>query len=144
MWVLVGLVTWPWRQVVLYRTHWLWIPAVPLFASGFYLYSQSGRNFSAKQLGGIPEVHGHSPDQRLVTDGIRSRVRHPVYLAHFCEMAAWSVGTGLAVCWGLTAFAVVTGAVMIRMEDAELEKRFGQPYLAYRNAVPAVLPRLFG
>lgn len=143
MWVLVGLITWPWRQVVLYRTHWLWIAAVPLFASGFYLYSQSGRNFSAKQLGGIPEVHGHSPDQRLVTDGIRSRVRHPVYLAHFCEMVAWSVGTGLAVCWSLTAFAMITGAIMIRMEDAELEKRFGQPYLAYRNAVPAVLPRLF-
>ena len=42
-------------------------------------------------------------------------VQHPVYLAHLCEMLAWSVGTGLAVCWGLTAFAVVTGAVMIGM-----------------------------
>jgi protein-S-isoprenylcysteine O-methyltransferase Ste14 len=57
-------------------------------------------------------------------------------------MLAWSVGTGLAVCWGLTAFAVVTGAVMIRMEDAELEKRFGKEYAAYRSQVPAVLPTL--
>jgi protein-S-isoprenylcysteine O-methyltransferase Ste14 len=30
---------------------------------------------------------------------------------------------------------------MIRMEDQELERRFGQQYRAYRDTVPAVLPR---
>lgn len=143
IWVVVGLITWRWRQAALYRTHWFWIPAALLFAVGLYLYSQSSKNFSAKQLGGIPEVHGRTPEQRLVTEGIRSRVRHPVYLAHLCEMLAWSLGTGLAVCWGLSAFGIATGALMIQMEDAELEKRFGDSYLAYRNKVPAVLPRLF-
>ena len=56
-------------------------------------------------------------------------------------MLAWSVGTGLAVCWMLTVFAIITGAVMIRMEDAELEKRFGHEFLTYRQSVHAVLPR---
>jgi hypothetical protein len=51
--------------------------------------------------------------------GIRSRVRHPIYLGHLCEMLAWSLGTGLAVCWLLTAWAIATGALMIRLEDAE-------------------------
>jgi protein-S-isoprenylcysteine O-methyltransferase Ste14 len=78
-----------------------------------------------------------------VTDGIRSHVRHPLYLAHLCEMLAWSVGTGLAVCWVLTAFAAVTAAVMIPLEEAELEKRFGDAYTAYRRRVPALLPRVF-
>jgi protein-S-isoprenylcysteine O-methyltransferase Ste14 len=55
-------------------------------------------------------------------------------------MSAWSLGTGLLVCWLLTAFAIITGAVMIRMEDAELEKRFGAEFMAYRRAVPAILP----
>jgi protein-S-isoprenylcysteine O-methyltransferase Ste14 len=32
--------------------------------------------------------------------------------------------------------------VMIRMEDAELEKRFGEEYRHYRSTVPAVLPRV--
>jgi protein-S-isoprenylcysteine O-methyltransferase Ste14 len=77
-----------------------------------------------------------------VTTGIRSHVRHPVYLGHLCEMLAWSAGTGLAVCWALTAFAIVTGAVMIKMEDKELEKRFGQEYRQYRSTVPALLPRI--
>ncbi|MGB6386184.1 MAG: isoprenylcysteine carboxylmethyltransferase family protein [Terriglobales bacterium] len=143
MWVVVGLVTRPWRSILLYRADWAWVAAILLFACGLYVYSRSGKTFSAKHLGGLPEVHGTNRDQRLVTDGIRSRVRHPVYLAHLCEMLAWSIGTGLAVCWGLTAFAVVTGAVMIRMEDAELEKRFGECYRAYRRSVPAVLPRVW-
>ena len=142
MWVVVALVTRPWRDVLLYRADWTWGVAVLLFVCGLYLYSQSGKNFSAKQLGGVPEVHGGNRDQQLVTDGIRARVRHPVYLAHLCEMLAWSVGTGLAVCWGLTAFAVAMGAVMIRMEDAELEKRFQEGFRSYRRTVPAVLPRI--
>ena len=142
MWVAVALITRPWRTASLYQADWPWPAAALLFACGLYIYAQSGKNFSAKQLGGLPEIHGKNREQRLVTDGIRSRVRHPVYLAHLCEMLAWSVGTGLAVCWGLTAFALVTGAVMIRMEDAELEKRFGDSYRAYRESVPAVLPRV--
>lgn len=113
-----------------------------LFVIGLWLYRQSAKGFSARQLGGLPELHAANPEQRLVTTGIRSRVRHPVYLAHVCEMIAWSVGTGLTVCYALTAFAVVTGAVMIRMEDNELEQRFGAEYAAYRKQVPALLPKL--
>jgi protein-S-isoprenylcysteine O-methyltransferase Ste14 len=55
-------------------------------------------------------------------------------------MLAWSLGTGLLVCWLLTVFAIVTGALMISMEDAELEKRFGSEFMAYRRKVPAILP----
>jgi protein-S-isoprenylcysteine O-methyltransferase Ste14 len=143
MWAVVALATRHWRGVLLYRADWTWGAAALLFICGLYVYSRSGKNFSVEQLGGLPEIHGGNREQRLVTDGIRSRVRHPVYLAHLCEMLAWSAGTGLAACWGLTALAVVTGAVMIRMEDAELEKRFGDSYRVYRRSVPAVLPRVF-
>lgn len=109
--------------------------------------THAGAHFSWAQLGGLPEVRPRDArsshnNNRLVTTGIRARVRHPVYLAHLCEMLAWSIGTGLIVCWLLTAFAVVTGAVMIRMEDAELECRFGEVYAAYKLRVPAVLPSL--
>jgi protein-S-isoprenylcysteine O-methyltransferase Ste14 len=142
MWAVVALVTMEWREVVLYETGWMWVPALVLLSFGIWLYRKSGSNFSAKQLGGVPELHGGGAEQRLVTDGIRARVRHPVYLAHLSELLAWSVGTGLMVCFGLTAFAVITGVIMIRMEDAELEQRFGERFIAYRDSVPAVLPKL--
>ena len=142
MWAATAAITAPWHRVALYRVDWLWIPAILFLLLGVLIYSRSGKNFNAKQLGGLPEVHGANREQRLVTDGIRARVRHPIYLAHLCEMLAWSVGTGLAVCWGLTAFAITTGTLMIRMEDLELEQRFGNAYRAYCNSVPAVIPRI--
>ena len=142
MWIGIGAVTGPWRTLALYTTAPAWIPAALLFALGIYLYTHAGAHFSWAQLGGLPEVRSNHQDDHLVTTGIRSRVRHPVYLGHLCEMLAWSIGTGLVVCWLLMMFAIVTGAMMIRMEDAELEKRFGEDYRDYRRRVPALLPRL--
>lgn len=141
MWIAVAAITAPWRHIGLYASGWMWIPAVALFALGIFLYRHAGAHFSWAQLGGLPEVRrGHS-DDRLVTSGIRARVRHPVYLAHLLEMLAWSLGTGLLICWILTVFAVATGCIMIRMEDRELEKRFGDPFSRYRRDVPSVIPR---
>jgi protein-S-isoprenylcysteine O-methyltransferase Ste14 len=142
MWVVTGLMTAPWRQVAFYSSGWPWVPALFLFGIGLWLYLQSSKNFSARQLGGLPEVVAGHGEQLLVMTGIRGRVRHPVYLAHLCEMLAWSIGTGLLVCYGLTVFAVVTGAVMIRMEDRELEARFGEEYRRYKSRVPALVPNL--
>jgi protein-S-isoprenylcysteine O-methyltransferase Ste14 len=139
MWVLVAAISAPLRHLTVYHRWWFWIPALALFNAGLVLYKLSGNGFSPAQLGGLPEVLAHR-QQRLVTTGIRAHVRHPVYLGHLCEMLAWSLGTGLFVCWLLTAFAIVTGAVMIKLEDKELEDRFGEEYRQYRSTVPAVLP----
>ena len=142
MWVGMAALTGPWRYAMFYSSPWSWIPSALLFATGIFLYSTAGAHFSWAQLGGLPEVRAGRRDDRLVVTGIRSRVRHPVYLGHLCEMLAWSMGTGLVVCWVLTGVALATGAVMIRMEDAELEKRFGEQYIAYRRRVHAVVPKL--
>ncbi len=142
MWVGIGVLSEHWRDVTIYDTRIAWIPAVALFGAGFYLYIRSGAHFSWAQLGGRPEVRAGHDEDRLITTGIRAHVRHPVYLAHICEMLAWSIGTGLLVCWVLTAFAIATGAVMIRMEDAELEKRFGDEFRRYQCSVPSLIPRL--
>ncbi|HEX4782908.1 MAG TPA: methyltransferase [Candidatus Sulfotelmatobacter sp.] len=142
MWIGVAVLTAPWRDATFYSSSFAWIPAALFFATGISLYSNSGAHFSWAQLGGLPEVRARHHDDRLVTTGIRSRVRHPVYLGHLCEMLAWSVGTGLAVCWVLTAVAIATGTVMIHMEDAELEKRFGAEFVVYRQRVHAVVPKL--
>jgi protein-S-isoprenylcysteine O-methyltransferase Ste14 len=140
MWIILGLLTSRWRHATLFTAPWTWIPAILLFSTGLWIYSQSGKHFSPAQLGGLPEVLANHGEQRLATSGIRSRIRHPVYLAHLCELLAWSVGTGLIICFALTAFAVVTGTIMIRLEDAELEQRFGAPYRDYRRKVSSILP----
>ena len=142
MWAITAAITAPWRRIQFYENRWDWIPSALLFCAGIILYKLSHAQFSLAQLGGLPELLRGNREQHLVTTGIRSRIRHPVYLAHLCEMLAWSFGTGLAVCWALTGWAILTGVVMIRMEDRELEKRFGEQYRHYRLTVPAILPKI--
>jgi protein-S-isoprenylcysteine O-methyltransferase Ste14 len=142
MWAAMTAITAPWRSVLVYKNNWLSIPAALLFSAGLLLYKLSHHHFTLAQLGGLAEILPGDREQHLVTNGIRAHVRHPVYLGHLCEMLAWSVGTGLAICWALAAFAIVTGAVMIKMEDRELATRFGEEYRTYRVAVPALVPKV--
>lgn len=141
-WLLFAAATFRWHSLALYHNNWTWVPASVLLAGGFVVYGMSGRQFSLRQLGGLPELRPGDNEQRLATTGIRALVRHPVYLGHLCEMLAWSLGTGLAVCWALTALAVITGALMIQQEDKELDTRFGKDYREYRKKVPAILPKI--
>ena len=142
MWLIFGAFTAPARHFVLYRNRWILIPAVLLLALGFWIYIQSGKGFSWIHLSGLPEIRSDAQNQTLIISGLHNRVRHPIYLGHLCEMLAWSLATGLFVCYMLTGFAVITGAFMIRMEDRELEQRFGDSYRNYRARVPAILPRI--
>jgi protein-S-isoprenylcysteine O-methyltransferase Ste14 len=137
--VLAGVITWPWRQVLLYTQKWTWALALLLFAMGFYFYRRAREGFTMEHLAGRPELES-GQEQRLVVTGIRRRMRHPIYTGHLCELLAWSIATGLAVVYALTAFAVLTGALMIRMEERELVARFGHAYRDYKQRVPAIIP----
>jgi protein-S-isoprenylcysteine O-methyltransferase Ste14 len=141
MWLVVALITARWRGLVFYRTAWTWIPAIALFAFGLWLYRESKADFTLEQLSGVSEMQSRQPERQLVVTGLRARMRHPVYVAHLSEMLAWSIGTGLVMCFGLTGFAMILGFIMIRAEEGELEQRFGELYRAYRDRVPAFVPR---
>lgn len=142
LWLLFGLMSAPWRNVVLYQKEWTLAPALLLLMVGLRIYFASGSDFSFMHLSGLPEMREGSGRHALITSGLRNRVRHPIYLGHLCEMLAWSLGSGLLISYVLTAFAVVTGAFMIHLEDQELERRFGEPYRIYRAAVPTIFPKI--
>ncbi len=135
------LIIWPFRLARYYSTWATWVPAAFLFWTGFSIYSAAFKSFDRAQVSGLAELEPGQHRQELVTSGIRARVRHPIYLGHLCEILAWCVGTGLIALFALAGFAIITGTLMIRIEDRELEARFGKPYRAYRRAVPAVIPR---
>ena len=136
------LIVWPFRFAHFYVSWFVWAPAALFFLLGFSIYSAAFRSFHHTQVSGLAELEPSQHRQQLVTTGIRSRVRHPIYLGHLCEILGWCVGTGLIALYVLAAFAVVTGAIMIRTEDRELEVRFGNAYRDYRKRVPSVVPRL--
>ncbi len=140
MWVLAGALTWPWRHAVLYRQPWAWVPGVALIICAMYVYSHAGRDFSTDQVLGRSELEPDKHEQRLVTHGIRARVRHPYYLAHLLHLSGWMVGTGSVAVLALWVFGVITGAVMLPLEERELVRRFGEEYREYQRRVPAILP----
>ena len=140
--VVAFLLMWPFRSVHLYASWFAWAPAAIFFLVGFSIYCAGFQSFNRAQVSGLAELEPDRHRQQLITTGIRSRVRHPIYLGHLCEIIGWCLGTGLVALYALAVFAVVTGAVMIRMEDRELEARFGETFRAYRQRVPGVLPRV--
>jgi protein-S-isoprenylcysteine O-methyltransferase Ste14 len=91
---------------------------------------------------GRSELEPDRHEQRLVTTGIRARIRHPYYLAHLFELTGWTIGSGLVVCFALLLLAVITGYAMIHAEERELEQRFGESYRAYRARSSAMFPGL--
>ncbi len=142
LWVAAAAITWPWHTRALYTSWFAWIPAAPLFVTGAFLYAKGRQQFSTDQVLGRSELNPERHEQRLVTTGIRARIRHPYYAAHCCELLGWAIGTGLVVIYAMLAFAVMTGVVMVRAEERELAQRFGEEYRAYQARVPAFVPRL--
>jgi hypothetical protein len=51
-----------------------------------------------------------------------------------------AISSGLVAVYALVAFALVTGIFLIRFEDKELERRFGEEFRSYRARIPALLP----
>jgi protein-S-isoprenylcysteine O-methyltransferase Ste14 len=77
----------------------------------------------------------------LVTSGIYSRTRNPVYLAFGLIIAGVAVlsYSYLSFAWVLISFLLMFWVA--KREEADLEKSFGEAYLKYKREVPAFLPR---
>jgi len=145
LWLVFALaafaIGWRFRHLRLYTSWMSWVPAGLFLLLGLALYQAAGSGFERSLAIGLAEIEHDTYGQRLVTTGIRAKVRHPLYLAHFCELFGWMLGTGLLPLAGMLAFAVASGAIMIRKEDHELEERFGEAFRQYRARVPGFLPR---
>lgn len=144
--VLYGLVSlglpaalgWPWR-LPLPRVAGL-LAGLPLVLAGLVLQRLSWRALgSARALGG--ELFRDGSESRLICHGIYGRIRHPLYLA------AMALLVGLALLLRLTPLAVLSALFLVHFvgvasgEERELRRRFGAAYDAYRERVPAILPR---
>ncbi len=161
IWILLWIVTWaatyPWRDTLLvprtYRAaigwggpvqlNWFSLAVIPFWSLTVFIYFGGHRDFSFSQLIGRSELESDRHEQRLVTTGLHAHIRHPLYFGHLCTMLGWLVLAQSRAVLALLVWGVATGALMIRAEDAELERRFGETFRAYRRRVPAVIPRIW-
>jgi protein-S-isoprenylcysteine O-methyltransferase Ste14 len=134
--------TWPWHSVEIYSRWWTWLLALPFFAMGLRMYAKIRSGFGRK-VTGEAELRPDEHEQQLVITGLHARMRHPIYVAHLCNLAGWAIGSGLLMPFVFLAVSLcLTFPLMIWLEERELEKRFGQSFRDYKRAVPLV-PFLF-
>ena len=83
------------------------------------------------------------PPRQFVRRGLFRWVRNPLYLG-----AAILIPLGEALflhSWQLLVYAVILFMILhlyiVLVEEKELERRFGKPYLKYKRTVPRWIPR---
>jgi protein-S-isoprenylcysteine O-methyltransferase Ste14 len=113
-----------------------WIIGLILLSAGTILHLWTARLLGLRGIIGIPEI-SQKVKKGLVTGGPYTVVRHPTYLAHTLLF------TGVFLITGVLSVAVLTSvdflmvnAVIIPVEERELQSRFGDEYRRYREKVP--------
>lgn len=144
LWILAWLASYPWRNVVLGSSglNSFSLAAIPFWSITLFIYFGGTRHFSVNQVIGRTELESDRHQQLLITTGLHARMRHPLYFGHLCTMLGWLALAQTRAVLALLVWAVATGILMIRAEDAELERRFGPAFRDYRKRVPAVFPRI--
>lgn len=110
-----------------------------LFVAGAAFYSFDKSEFLGfKQLEGRPDKGG-----KLLTSGLYSIVRHPLYFALILIISGY-----LLYSFHLSnvIFAVCTFVYLLigtKLEEAKLVETFGRDYVAYRHKVKMLIPFLF-
>ncbi len=114
---------------------------------GFVLVGvgQSIRYAAIHALGNAFSVYpGVSRDQKLLTGGIYRLIRHPAYLGTLCLFVAlaWIYAHPLS-----SALAILMPSLglvyRIRVEEAILERAFGEEYRRYKKQTKRLVPYVF-
>jgi protein-S-isoprenylcysteine O-methyltransferase Ste14 len=141
--VVAGLVPW-WLtrwQIRGPLAHWAPVRAAGLITLilGAIVLVQAFVRFVAEGRGTPAPV---APTERLVIGGLYRYVRNPMYLAVVAVITGQGLALGQPVLLGYAAAVWVTVASFVRCyEEPALARQFGEPYRAYRRAVPAWRPR---
>jgi protein-S-isoprenylcysteine O-methyltransferase Ste14 len=110
-------------------------------AAAVWLRVSLHRHFSNQQLMGLPELAPDRYPQRLVTEGLHARVRHPRYLQYLLVMAGFALMANYLALY-LTLAVLVPGIwLIVILEEKELRARFGPAYDDYCRRVPRFIPR---
>ena len=128
-----------------YGTNWLFVALGGIgVTTGVRLRMLLHRHFSNQQLMGLPELAPDRLPQRLVTEGLHARVRHPRYLQFLLVVASLALIANHLALYVVAALLVPGIRLVVLLEERELRERFGPAYDEYSRRVPRFIPRWRG
>ena len=93
-----------------------------------------------RALGG--DVYKTSEGSKLITTGVYSRTRNPLYFSTTLILFGWTMAFTSSFLLVFTLQFLLIFWLASRREEMELEDRFGEQYLRYKEEVPRFFPSL--
>jgi protein-S-isoprenylcysteine O-methyltransferase Ste14 len=87
----------------------------------------------ALALGGLAQLRGLENIDHLVTTGLFSRLRHPMYTGFILWIVGWVVHSGALVSLAVGVVCVANILYWRRLEEDALESHYGEEYRRYRR-----------
>ena len=147
LWVMVlaiAVVLSTWRDFFLARDFGFQaIPAtigIILLAGAIVFRLQIERHLPWRVQLGLPEIDPIGHAHKLVTEGPYAHTRHPRYLQVFLALAGWAFLANYAAGYVIALLWLPLMLVIVRLEEAELHRRFGAEYTIYRDRVACFWP----
>lgn len=115
---------------------------LPLVVLSVILRRYVARQLTTSTLVGFPEIAPDRFEQRLLTEGIYARIRHPRYVVVFLTVLGFALIANYLATYILTALLTAALLCVVLLEEKELRQRFGSEYQAYARRVPRFLPKV--
>ena len=84
-------------------------------------------------VGALIQLRGVENIDHLVTTGLFARIRHPMYLGFILWIFGWVMFHGAAVSLVAGLLGIANIIYWQRLEEAHLERTYGNEYLTYRR-----------
>ena len=115
--------------------------AIAVYVVAFSVAFERRKGLSKQQLVGLPEVAPERADNRLITQGIYSHVRHPRYLELLLVLLGHALLTNYLAVYVALGVCLAGFPIVIWMEERELRQRFGKDHELYCARVPRLIPK---
>lgn len=139
--VLFYLIREPFLAIEYGTTAWTLVPGVALYVAAAVLERFVRKHLKFRILAGAPELDEGGDGGRLLTEGVYSRVRHPRYVSAMLGLAGVALFANYLWIYLLVPLVGLGLFGIVRLEERELARRFGEEYERYRARVPMFFPR---
>jgi protein-S-isoprenylcysteine O-methyltransferase Ste14 len=115
--------------------------SIAVYFVAFRVAFERRKGLSKKQLIGLPEIAPERADNRLITEGIYSRIRHPRYIELLLVLLGHALLTNYLAIYIALGVCLAGFPAIIWMEERELRRRFGKDHELYCEQVPRLIPK---